>query len=92
MEALLYQDPGYAVFYGIHDPLDNCVPSLHIAIPFGILALNWLHMREKEIDLKDWKHRRYHQFIFWNTVLFCFAILYLGIHWIIDIPLGILIG
>ena len=92
MEALLYQDSWYAVFYGSHDPLDNCVPSLHIAIPFGILALNWLHMREKEIDLKDWKHRRYHQFIFWNTVLFCFAILYLGIHWIIDIPLGILIG
>ena len=34
MEALLYQDSWYAVFYGSHDPLDNCVPSLHIAIPF----------------------------------------------------------
>ncbi|MEE2758483.1 MAG: phosphatase PAP2 family protein [Candidatus Thermoplasmatota archaeon] len=92
MDALLYQDPWYAYFYGSHDPLDNCVPSLHIAIPFGILALNWLHMRENGIKLKEWKHRRYHQFIFWNTVLFAFAILYLGIHWIIDIPLGILIG
>ena len=92
MDALLYQDSWYAVFYASHDPLDNCVPSLHIAIPFGILALNWLHMREKGIELKDWKHKRYHQFIFWNTVLFAFTILYLGIHWIVDIPLGILIG
>jgi len=92
MEALLYQDPWYTVFYSSHDPLDNCVPSLHIAIPFGMLALNWLHMRENGIELKDWKHRRYHQFIFWNTILFAFTILYLGIHWIVDIPLGILIG
>jgi len=92
MDALLYQDSWYTVFYASHDPLDNCVPSLHIAIPFGMLALNWLHMRENGIELKDWKHKRYHQFIFWNTVLFAFTILYLGIHWIIDIPLGILIG
>jgi len=92
MDSLLYQDSWYAVFYASHDPLDNSVPSLHIAIPFGMLALNWLHMREKGIELKDWKHRRYHQFIFWNTVLFAFTILYLGIHWIVDIPLGILIG
>ena len=92
MDALLYQDEWYAVFYASHDPLDNCVPSLHIAIPFGILALNWLHMRENGIKLQDWKHRRYHQFIFWNTILFAFTILYLGIHWIVDIPLGILVG
>ena len=92
MDSLLYQDSWYAVFYGSHDPLDNCVPSLHIAIPFGILAINWLHIREKGIKLKDWKHRRYHQFIFWNTVLFGFAIIYLGIHWFVDIPLGMLVG
>ena len=92
MDALLYQDPWYAVFYASHDPLDNCVPSLHIAIPFGIIALNWLHMRENGIKLKDWKHKRYHQFIILNTVLFAFTILYLGIHWVVDIPLGIFIG
>ncbi len=42
--------------------------------------------------MKEWKHLAYHRFILWNTVLFGFAILYLGIHWIVDIPLGILIG
>ncbi|MEE2812655.1 MAG: phosphatase PAP2 family protein [Candidatus Thermoplasmatota archaeon] len=92
MDALLYHDYWYAEFYAEHDPLDNCVPSLHIAIPFGILAINWLHVREKGIDIREWKHFAYHRFIFWNTVLFGFAILYLGIHWIVDIPLGIMIG
>ena len=31
-------------------------------------------------------------FVLLNTILFMFAILYLGIHWFIDIPLGMLIG
>ena len=31
-------------------------------------------------------------FILINTIVFIFAILYLGIHWIIDIPLGMLVG
>ena len=48
MDALLYQDGDYTVFYATHDPLDNCVPSLHVAIPFGILVLNYLHVKEKE--------------------------------------------
>ena len=92
MDALLYHDGWYTDFYASHDPLDNCVPSLHIAIPFGILTINWLHVRDKGIEMKDWKHLAYHRFILWNTVLFAFAILYLGIHWIVDIPLGMLIG
>jgi hypothetical protein len=31
-------------------------------------------------------------FILVNTIVFIFAILYLGIHWIIDIPLGMIVG
>ena len=31
-------------------------------------------------------------FILINTILFTFTILYLGIHWLIDIPLGMIIG
>ena len=31
-------------------------------------------------------------FILINTIIFIFAILYLGIHWIIDIPLGMIVG
>lgn len=92
MEALLYHDGWYTPFYVSHDPLDNAVPSLHVAIPFGILMINWLHCREKNIKMKDWDFYHYHLFILANTILFCFAILYLGIHWFVDIPLGMLVG
>jgi hypothetical protein len=92
MDALLYHDGWYTVFYALHDPLDNAVPSLHVAIPFGILMLNYLHVREQGGTMREWRHWRYHRFVLINTLLFIFTILYLGIHWFIDIPLGILIG
>ena len=92
MDALLYHDSWYSTFYATHDPLDNAVPSLHVAIPFGILMLNYLHVKSKGHTLKEWRHYRYHMFIFINTMMFIFAILYLGIHWVIDIPLGMIVG
>ena len=92
MEALLYQDGAYTTFYSHNDPLDNAVPSLHVAIPFGILVLNYLHVKEKGGKMSEWEHWPYHLFILINTLLFCFSILYLGIHWFTDIPLGMIIG
>ena len=92
MDALLYQDGWYTLFYVTHDPLDNAVPSLHIAIPFGIILLNWLHCKQKNIKMRDWAHWPYHLFIVINTILFIFTIAYLGIHWLIDIPLGMMVG
>ena len=92
MDALLYQDGAYTTFYANNDPLDNAVPSLHVAIPFGILVLNYLHVKEKGGKMSEWDHWPYHLFVLINTILFCFSILYLGIHWFIDIPLGMIIG
>lgn len=92
MEALLYHDGWYTVFYATHDPLDNAVPSLHVAIPFGIILLNWLHCKEKNIKMREWTHWPYHLFIVINTILFVFTIAYLGIHWLVDIPLGMIVG
>ena len=92
MDALLYHDGIYSTFYATHDPLDNAVPSLHVAIPFGILMLNYLHVKQKGIVMKEWRHYRYHMFILINTIVFIFAILYLGIHWVADIPLGMIVG
>ncbi len=92
MEALLYHDGAYTVFYATHDPLDNAVPSLHVAIPFGILMLNYLHVKEQGGKMREWRHYHYFMFVLINTILFIFSILYLGIHWFVDIPLGLLIG
>jgi len=92
MDALLYHDGWYSSFYALHDPLDNAVPSLHVAIPFGILYLNYLHVKEKGMKMSEWRHWPYHIFIVINTLMFMFTILYLGIHWFVDIPLGIIIG
>ena len=92
MDALLYHDGWYSSFYALHDPLDNAVPSLHVAIPFGILYLNYLHVKEKGMKMSEWRHWPYHLFIVINTLMFMFTILYLGIHWFVDIPLGIIIG
>ena len=92
MDALLYHDGWYSSFYAVHDPLDNAVPSLHVAIPFGILYLNYLHVKEKGMKMSEWRHWPYHLFVAINTLLFIFTILYLGIHWFVDIPLGIIIG
>ena len=80
MDALLYHDGAYTVFYATHDPLDNCVPSLHVAIPFGILMLNYLHVKESGGTIKEWRHYNYFLFVLINTILFIFSIMYLGIH------------
>ena len=54
--------------------------------------LNYLHVKEQGGTLREWRHWPYHLFVLMNTALFIFTILYLGIHWVVDIPLGVLIG
>lgn len=93
MKALLYHaGPGFYSFFLAHDPLDNAFPSLHIAIPFGLILVTWWTMRRRGYTIRDWEHRRYLWFMILNTALFAFSILYLGIHWITDIPGGLLVG
>lgn len=89
MRALLYHDSArFYEFFTTHDPLDNAFPSLHTAIPWGLLFLHYIHVKEKGIKMREWRHRPYHLFVLVNTLIFMFSILYLGIHWVTDIFTG----
>jgi hypothetical protein len=93
MQALLYHHtPGFYAFFLAHDPLDNAWPSLHIAIPWGLILVTWWTMRRRGYTPFDWEARAYLWFIIVNTAIFGFSILYLGIHWLTDIPGGLLVG
>jgi hypothetical protein len=93
MKALLYHSgPGFYSFFTAHDPLDNAFPSLHVAIPFGLNLLQYWTMKRRGYTWRDWEHRGYFRFTVINSVVFAFSILYLGIHWITDIPGGIIVG
>jgi len=89
MNTLLYDmSPFYHQFFSAVDPFDNCVPSLHIAIPFGMMLIMWRHHRKT----KKWEFKRFFGLLVGLNIFFAFAIIFLGIHWYMDIVIGILIG
>ena len=67
------------------DPFSNGMPSLHIGLPFAI----WLTMQRWDDDGR-WK--KYCSFLMAFTMLTAFTIIYLGIHWIVDIIGGMVVG
>lgn len=67
------------------DPLTNGMPSLHIGFPFAV----WLCILRFDTDGR-WKV--YRRIIFAYVVLTAFCILYLGIHWFMDIIGGMVVA
>jgi membrane-associated phospholipid phosphatase len=93
MESLLYHDSGqFLSFFAAVDPLDNAWPSLHIGIPFGFLVLFWWRTKRDGYAFAEAPYRRYMLLIGAQLAVFTFSILYLGIHWVLDIPGGLLVG
>jgi hypothetical protein len=92
MDALLYHDSFTLSFFTSNDPMDNAIPSLHIGLPISLLIINRLHCKEREIKIKNWRHREFDIFVMINVLIYLFSIQYLGIHWVIDILPGLLIA
>ena len=67
------------------DPFTNDMPSLHIGLPFTV----WLVLVRYD---EDGRWNRYRNFLACFLVLTAFAIVYLGIHWIMDIISGMIVG
>jgi membrane-associated phospholipid phosphatase len=86
METLAYSlTPEIADWFRRIDPFTNGMPSLHIGIPFAV----WLCLTRFDDD-RRWNRYRYTVFAY--TLLTAFTIIYLGIHWFVDIIGGMLIA
>ncbi|MFQ3344473.1 MAG: hypothetical protein ACKVI6_05065 [Candidatus Poseidoniales archaeon] len=92
MDALLYHDSFTLSFFTSNDPMDNAIPSLHIGLPISLLIINRLHCYDLGIKIREWRHREFDIFVTINILIYLFSIQYLGIHWVIDIPSGIIIA
>ncbi len=67
------------------DPFTNGMPSLHIGFPFAV----WLCLLRNDVDGR-WKV--YRKIVFAYTLITAFCIVYLGIHWFLDIIGGMAIA
>ena len=86
METLGYHlTPEIQTWFTRIDPFTNGMPSLHIGIPFAI----WYCYARNDQDGR-WKMWR--NCLIGYTLLTSFTILYLGIHWVLDIIGGIAVG
>ena len=86
METIAYDlTPEIHNWFTRIDPFTNGMPSLHIGLPFAI----WLTMTRWDEDGRWLKFRR---FLVIFLALTAFSIIYLGIHWAIDIIGGMIVA
>lgn len=86
MEPLAYSlTPEISDWFRRIDPFTNCMPSLHIGIPYAV----WLCI--KRFD-QDERWALYRKIVFAYVILTGFTIIYLGIHWILDIAGGMIVA
>jgi len=86
METVAYDlTPEIHNWFNRIDPFTNGMPSLHIGLPFAI----WLTMHRWD---EDGRWGRFRVLLIAFIILTAFSILYLGIHWILDIIGGMAIA
>ena len=86
METLAYNHtPEINDWFHRIDPLTNGMPSLHIGFPFAV----WLCLIRFDTDNRWVIYRR---IVFVYILMTAFCIVYLGIHWLMDIIGGMLVA
>ncbi|MEC8353117.1 MAG: phosphatase PAP2 family protein [Candidatus Thermoplasmatota archaeon] len=86
METLAYSlNPEISDWFRRIDPFTNCMPSLHIGIPYAV----WLCIKRFDHD-ERWV--LYRKIVLGYVILTIFTIIYLGIHWILDIAGGMIVA
>ncbi|MEM1513686.1 MAG: phosphatase PAP2 family protein [Candidatus Thermoplasmatota archaeon] len=82
VKPLLYSNEQYMSLVLLVDRLTDNFPSGHISVLVSIFLVNLSHP-----DM-----RRYKIFVFLTTIFMPFVILYLGIHWLMDIFSGFILA
>ena len=86
METIAYDlTPEIHNWFTRIDPFTNGMPSLHIGLPFAV----WLTMQKWD---EDGRWNKYRSFLLVFISLTAFTIIYLGIHWLVDIIGGMVIA
>jgi len=86
MEKIAYDlTPDIHNWFNRIDPFTNGMPSLHIGLPFAI----WLSMHRWD---EDGRWKRFRILLIFFIVLTSISIVYLGIHWFVDIIGGMLVA
>jgi membrane-associated phospholipid phosphatase len=86
METIAYDlTPEIHNWFTRIDPFTNGMPSLHIGLPFAV----WLTLQKWD---EDGRWRKFSNFILLFISVTAFTIIYLGIHWLLDIIGGMLIA
>jgi membrane-associated phospholipid phosphatase len=85
VEPLAYNfGPHINDFFTNYDTFNNCFPSMHVAYPTAIFLLFVRHAKRDFLGYK--------LFLFIMIILITISILYLGIHWVLDIFGGVAIA
>ena len=86
METIAYDlTPEIHNWFNRIDPFTNGMPSLHIGLPFAI----WLSMHRWD---EDGRWKKFRNFLVIFILATSISIVYLGIHWFVDIIGGMVIG
>ncbi len=82
VEALLYDVPQYNAIIQLTNRQVNCMPSGHTSIPVTITLFAMYKLKLKRLSV----------FGIVFVILTIFSIIYLGVHWLLDIPAGIAVA